>query len=80
MRSKKEAPEIAVGGNNINNLYYVDDTVQIAASQKDLKQMIDQCRGINLDNIMYIRLMSYKKFGQKAHSMHPKITGNLCMV
>ena len=35
-------PGLAVGGNNINNLRYADDTVLIATSEEQLQVLVDK--------------------------------------
>ncbi|CAG5129251.1 unnamed protein product, partial [Candidula unifasciata] len=56
MRSLIDMPGIVVGGHNINNLRYADDTVLIATSQKELQEMIDivvlesERMGLSLNN------------------------------
>ena len=37
MRNLEEHPGIKVGGKNVNNLRYADDTVLIAENEKDLR-------------------------------------------
>ena len=41
MRSIGNMPGIVVGGHNINNLRYADDTVLIATSQRELQKIMD---------------------------------------
>ena len=41
MRNLEDHPGIKVGGHNINNLRYADDTVLIAESRKDLQNRLD---------------------------------------
>lgn len=38
-------PGVAVGGHNINNLRYADDTILIATNEKDLQAIIDMVVG-----------------------------------
>jgi hypothetical protein len=35
-------PGISIGGHNINNLRYADDTILIASNEKDLQALIDR--------------------------------------
>ena len=44
MRSIEDMPGTLVGGYNINNLRYADDTVLIAESEKDLQSLVDKVR------------------------------------
>ena len=37
--------EIKIGGRNINNLRYVDDTTLLAESEEKLKKPLDKCEG-----------------------------------
>ena len=41
MRNIEGQPGIRVGGHNINNLRYADDTVLISENEKDLQQLLD---------------------------------------
>ena len=41
MRSIQDMPGISVGGHNINNLRYADDTVLLAENEKHLQEMIN---------------------------------------
>ncbi|GFO26694.1 LOW QUALITY PROTEIN: endonuclease-reverse transcriptase [Plakobranchus ocellatus] len=41
MRNLEGHPGIKIGGSNINNLRYADDTVLIAENEKDLQQLLD---------------------------------------
>ncbi|GFO28243.1 endonuclease-reverse transcriptase [Plakobranchus ocellatus] len=41
MRNLEGHPGIKIGGSNINNLRYADDTVLIAENEKDLPQLLD---------------------------------------
>ena len=41
MRNLEEHPGIKVGGKNVNNLRYADDTVLIAENGKDLQALLD---------------------------------------
>ena len=42
MRTNKNLPGIGVGGVNVNNLRYADDTVLIAKNQEDLQALVTQ--------------------------------------
>ena len=42
MSTIKNLPGIGVGGVNVNNLRYADDTVLIAKSQEDLRALVTQ--------------------------------------
>ena len=41
MRNLEENPGIKVGGKNVNNLQYADDTVLISENEKDLQALLD---------------------------------------
>ena len=41
MREIKAKPGILVGGHNINNLQYADDTVLLAENTEDLQHLVD---------------------------------------
>ena len=41
MRNLEDSPGIKVGGKNVNNLRYADDTVLIAENEKDLQNLLD---------------------------------------
>ena len=41
MRNLEEHPGIKVGGKNVNNLRYADDTVWIAENEKELQALLD---------------------------------------
>ena len=41
MRKIENMPGIAIGGHNINNLRYADDTVLMATSEIDLQELVD---------------------------------------
>ncbi|GFS22812.1 retrovirus-related Pol polyprotein LINE-1 [Elysia marginata] len=41
MRHIEDYPGIKVGGHNINNLKYADDTVLIAENERDLQKLLD---------------------------------------
>ena len=42
MRHITDMPGISVGGHNINNLRYADDTILIATNERDLQALIDR--------------------------------------
>ena len=56
MRAIENMPGISIGGYNINNVRYADDTVIIANSEKELQAMMDvitdqsQNKGLSLNN------------------------------
>ncbi len=41
MRALEGMPGIKVGGYNMNNIRYADDTVLIADNEKELQEMLD---------------------------------------
>ena len=41
MRALEGKPGIKVGGYNMNNIIYADDTVLIADNEKELQEMLD---------------------------------------
>jgi hypothetical protein len=41
MRNLEGMPGISVGGIQINNLKYADDTISIATNDKDLQALVD---------------------------------------
>jgi hypothetical protein len=44
MRHITDMPGISIGGHNINNLRYADDTILIATNEKDLPALIDRIK------------------------------------
>ena len=50
MRNLEEYPGIKVGGKNVNNLRYADDTVLIAENEKDLQALLDIIERESLKN------------------------------
>ena len=41
---KYELPGVKIGGRNINNLQYADDTVLLAETEEDLQKIVDQVK------------------------------------
>ena len=39
-----ELPGVEMGGRNINNLRYADDTVLLAETEEDLQKIVDQVK------------------------------------
>ena len=58
MRHLEGIPGIQIGGHNINNLRYVDDTVLIAETEEDLQELLDT--GIKESEIKGLTLNSKK--------------------
>ena len=42
LRELEDLPGLVVGGHNINNIRYADDTVLIADSEEKLKELLDK--------------------------------------
>jgi hypothetical protein len=58
MRHITDMPGISVGGHNINNLRYADDTILIATNERDLQALID--RIVDKSEIMGLSLNKKK--------------------
>ena len=43
-RQIDELPGVKIGGRNINNLRYADDTVLLAETEEDLQKIVDQVK------------------------------------
>ena len=43
-RQIDELPRVKIGGRNINNLRYADDTVLLAETEEDLQKIVDQVK------------------------------------
>ena len=43
-RQIDEFPGVKIGGRNINNIRYADDTVLLAETEEDLKKIVDQVK------------------------------------
>ena len=64
-RQIDELPGVKIGGRNINNLRYADDTVLLAETEKDLQKIVDQ---VKRESKSFGLLMNAKKTKTMAFS------------
>ncbi|GFS18525.1 endonuclease-reverse transcriptase [Elysia marginata] len=78
MRHIEDYPGIKVGGHNINNLRYADDTVLIAENESDLQKLLDvvysesQKKGLELNS----KKTEVMVISRKANSLPVNVTVN----